>query len=324
MDTKEHTPKTLAGAIRYFSTEDRCIAYLVERRWPDGKVTCPHCGSDDVLYLKNQRRWKCGTDHARRQFSVKVGTIFEDSPLSLTKWLPAVWMIGNCKNGISSLEISRDLGVTQKTAWFMLHRIRFAMQRGSFEKMGGGGPVEADETFIGGLARNMHKKDRARKIKGTGGAGKAVVMGLLERHGKVRVAHVSDTQKGTLHSQITRHVVPGSEVFTDEYVSYHGLDREYVHKVINHAERYVDGKVHTNSIENFWSLLKRGLKDTYVSVEPFHLFRYLDEQAFRFNERKHEGGDGGRFTAILDTVAGRRLTYRELIGADCAPPAATA
>lgn len=325
MDKTEYRPKTLTEAIRYFSDEDRCIAYMVSRRWPDG-VTCPICGSKDVHYLANQRRWKCRSKHALRQFSVKVGTILEDSPLSLTKWLPAVWLLGNCKNGISSLELHRALGVTQKTAWFMLHRIRYAMQRGTFDRPMGqnGGPVEADETFIGGKARNMHAWKRAKKITGTGGEGKELVMGLLDREtGKVHVRHLADRKAKTLQGEIRTHVVKGAEVMTDELASYTGLDKEYVHQFVNHAESYVRGNVHTNGLENFWSLLKRGLKGTYVSVEPFHLYRYLDEQAFRYNERKEEDGDTGRFDEILTTVAGRRLTYKQLIGDD-APTAATA
>jgi transposase-like protein len=314
MDANEYTPKTLIDAIRYYSDEDRCIAYMVSRRWPDGVVKCPTCGNDRVHYLANQRRWKCSQKHPRRQFSVKVGTIFEDSPLSLTKWLPAVWLIGNCKNGISSCEVARDLKVCQKTAWFMLHRIRFAMQRGSFEKFGGSGPVEADETFIGGLARFMHK-DKKAKITGTGGAGKELVMGLLDREtGKVRVKHVANRKRSTLQEEVRVNVEAGSEVFTDELASYTGLEKDYVHQFVNHAEEYVNGNIHTNGIENFWSLLKRGLKGTYISVEPFHLFRYLDEQAFRYNERKNDNGDGGRFAEILSTIAGRRLTYKELTG----------
>ena len=319
------TPKTLADAIRYFADEDRCIAYLAARRWPDGQVTCPHCGSTKVTYLQTQRRWKCSTKHPGQQFSVKVGTIFEDSPLSLTKWLPAVWMIANCKNGISSLEVHRALGVTQKTAWFMLHRVRLAMQRGTFEKMGGGGPVEADETFIGGLARNMHAHKRAEKITGTGGAGKELVVGLLDRETrKVRVAHLPNRKKKTLQEHVKTHVADGAELFTDELASYTGLDKEYVHQFVNHAEAYVRGNVHVNGMENFWSLLKRALRGTYVSVEPFHLFRYLDEQAFRYNERKNDEGDGGRFDEVLESIAGRRLTYKQLIGTECAPTAATA
>jgi transposase-like protein len=246
MKANGYTPKTLTDAIRYYSDEDRCIAYMVSRRWPDG-VSCPTCGSTAVIYLKNQRRWKCGNDHPRRQFSVKVGTIFEDSPLSLTKWLPAVWMLGNCKNGVSSLEIHRDLGVTQKTAWFMLHRIRAAMQRGTFEKMGGGGPVEADETFIGGKARNMHAWKRTAKIKGTGGSGKELVMGLLDREtGKVHVKHVAHRKRGTLQAEVKANVEPGAQLMTDELASYVGLDKEFVHEFVNHAESYVRGNVHTN------------------------------------------------------------------------------
>jgi transposase-like protein len=303
-------PKTLLEAVRYFKDPDRCREFMATIRWPDG-VKCPTCGSDKVGFLVNQNRWQCSSKHPKRQFSVKVGTIFEDSPIGLDKWLPAVWLLVNCKNGISSYEVARDLNVTQKTAWFLLHRVRKAMQTGTFEKISG--QVEADETFIGGLARFMHKADRARKITGTGGAGKAVVMGLLDRHtGEVRVKHVPNTQRQTLHEEIRKHVEPGSEMFTDEYIGYRGLDPEYVHNVINHAESYARGNVHTNRIENFWSLLKRGLKGTYISVEPFHLFRYLDEQAFRFNERK--GTDASRFVHALGNVTGRRVTHKELIG----------
>ncbi len=280
-------------------------------RWPDGVVTCPICNSTKVHFLANQRRWKCSVPHERRQFSIKVGTIFEDSPIGLEKWLPAAWLLTNCKNGVSSYEIARDLGVTQKTAWFMLHRIRLAMQRGTFwTKLEG--EIEADESFIGELARFMHK-DKKAKITGTGGAGKAIVMGILDRNTReIRVKHVANTRAETLQAEIREHVAPGSQVFTDAWVAYQGLDREYVHHVIDHAEAYVKGNIHTNGIENFWSLLKRGLKGTYVSVEPFHLFRYLDEQAFRYNNRKTD--DGNRFVRTLSQVAARRLTYKELTG----------
>jgi transposase-like protein len=310
---KNETPKTLQAAIIYFSDADNCLNYLVARRWKDG-VVCPTCGRTDVSFLATQRKWQCKSAHARRQFSVKVGTIFEDSPLGLDKWLTAIWMITNCKNGISSYEVSRAIGVTQKTAWFMVHRIRVAMQTGSFEKKigGNGSKVEADETFIGGLSRNMHKSTRERRIKGTGGAGKVAVMGLLERHGEVRCTVIPNTQRATLHGYVKRHVAQGAELFTDEWVSYRGLDAEYIHQVINHAERYVDGQIHTNGIENFWSLVKRAIKGTYVSVEPFHLFRYLDEQAFRFNARNVNDGD--RFRTVTEQVVGKRLTYQELTG----------
>jgi transposase-like protein len=304
---KVGNPETLIEAIRHFSDLDVATEFVASLRWPDGPV-CPACGLVDEkhYYLKTRRVWKCRS--CKKQFSAKVGTIFEDSPIGLDKWLPAVWLIANCKNGISSYELAKDLGVTQKTAWFMLHRIRLAMQTGTFEKLDG--QVEADETFIGGKARNMHKSKREEKISGRGASGKVAVLGLLERHGKVKTKVVPDTTRRTLQVEVRENVESGSEVHTDALRSYRGLDPEYVHKVVDHAERYVDGHFHTNGIENFWSLLKRGIKGTYVSVEPYHLFRYLDEQAFRFNER--EGEDRDRFTKTLQAVTGRRLHYDEL------------
>jgi transposase-like protein len=312
-DTK--WPRTLTAAVRYFADPDRCQDFLVTMRWPKG-VACPTCGGKKLSYLSTRRLWKCPGNHPKRQFSIKKGSIFEDSPLGLDKWLVAMWLVVNCKNGISSYEVARGLGVTQQTAWFMLHRLRLAMQRGSFEKMGG--QVEADETFIGGLARNMHAHKRAEKIKGTGGAGKELVVGLLDRETrKVRVAHVANRRKKTLQDHVKTHVTSGAELFTDELASYTGLDKEYVHQVINHAEKYVEGNIHTNGIENFWSLLKRAIRGTYVSVEPFHLFRYLDEEAFRYNERK--GDDGDRFVTAARSVFGRQLPYNELVGRVATP-----
>lgn len=304
----ERTPKTLQEAIIHFADPDNCLNYLAARRWPDG-VTCPTCGRDDVSFLAKQRKWQCKSAHKQRQFSAKVGTIFEDSPIGLDKWLPAVWQVVNCKNGISSYEMAKAFGVTQKTAWFMDHRIRLAMQSGSFLKKLQG-HVEVDETFIGGLARNMHESKK--KHLGTGGAGKVAVMGLLERHGEVRAHVVHNTQAETLQSRIRQHVETGSNLYTDKYVAYKHLEEEFIHGVINHAERYVDGQIHTNGIENFWSLLKRSIKGTYVSVEPFHLFRYLDEQTFRFNSRR--GTDGERFQRAMEQVSGKRLTFAEVTG----------
>jgi transposase-like protein len=281
-------------------------------RWPDGPV-CPACCHKEHYYLKTQRRWKC--KECYKQFSVKLGTIFEDSPLGLDKWLCAMWLLGNCKNGISSCELARDLGITQKSAWFMLHRIRKAMQDGSLVKVGGSGSeVEVDETFIGGKARNMHLDKRERRITGTGGKDKTAVMGILERGGKIRVAVVPSRRKGVLQEKVKEHVASGTALYTDALKSYDGLTQEYAHKVIDHAEAYVDGRVHTNGLENFWSLLKRGISGTYVSVEPFHLFRYLDEQTFRFNNRKEPMDDSARFYSLLSQVAGHRLTYAELTG----------
>jgi transposase-like protein len=316
----QDSPKTLLEAVRYFANEDVALAFVANLRWPDGPV-CPKCGGKNVGFLSTRRVWKCRAKDCNKQFSVKVGTVFEDSPLPLSKWLPALWMLANCKNGISSYELHRALGVTQKSAWFMLHRLRLAMQSKSFAKMGG--TVEVDETYIGGAARNMHAERKKRVIQGrTGMVGKTAVFGLLERHGEdkhstVRAVVVGNNRKGTLHAHIQENVEPGAEVHSDELRSYRGLEADYTHKVINHAERYVDGQVHTNGMENFWSLLKRGLKGTYISVEPFHLFRYIDEQVHRFNNRKLD--DAGRFVKAAIGVIGHRLTYRALIGAKECP-----
>lgn len=272
--------KTLQQAILHFSDEQNCIDALAAQRWPDGPV-CPAWGHKQHWYLKTQKRWKCRECH--KQFSAKLGTIFEDSPIPLSKWVVALWMLGSCKNGVSSYEIHRAIGVTQKTAWFMLHRIRLAMQTGSLMKLGGNGNhVEVDETFIGGKARNMHQDKRARMDK-MAYNNKTVVAGIVERSGRVVTRIVADREKGTTHGFVKDHVEIGSHVNTDDYHGYWGLYKNYVHQIVDHMETYVDGKVHTNTIENFWSLLKRGLHGTYVSVEPFHLLRYLDEQCFRFN-----------------------------------------
>jgi transposase-like protein len=300
-------PGSLLEAIRYFSDLDVCTEFVAKLRWPNGSV-CPRCGGREHSYLTTRRLWKCKA--CKRQFSVKVGTIFEDSPLGLDKWLPAVWLTANSKNGISSHELARALGITQKSAWFMLHRIRLAMQTGSFLKSGG--EFEVDETYIGGKARNMHKGARKRKITGTGGHNKAKVIGMIERGGKVRVRHVPELNREHVHGFIREVAQSGASVYTDAHHSYSGLDTDYSHETVDHAEAYVRGRVHTNGMENFWSLLKRGLHGTYVSVQPFHLFRYLDERAFTFNERELD--DLGRFQQALSGVAGRRLTFAEVTG----------
>jgi transposase-like protein len=306
-------PKSLQEAILYFSDLNNCIDYLAIRRWPQG-VTCPSCGSEKVKFNHKRRVWQCSSHHAKRQFSVKVGTIYEDSPIGLDKWMAATWMLTNCKNGISSYEIARDLKVTQKTAWFMLHRIRLALQDDFFgSKLGG--EVEVDETFIGGKARNMHKSVRTRRITGRGKSihDKTAVVGILEHGGKVRTKVVADRSKETLHGLVKKNVTAGAALYTDELHGYWGLDEQYKHQIIDHAVEYVNGRVHTNGLENFWSLLKRGIHGTYVAVEPFHLFRYLDEQMFRFNNRK-DLDDAGRFDLAVSQIIGKRLTFAELTG----------
>jgi transposase-like protein len=304
----ETFPKTLIEAIKYFGNPDTALGCMVAIRWPDGVITCPRCDSNRHSFVRTRRTWICL--ECKKHFSVKLGTIMEDSPIGLDKWLSAIWLIVSAKNGISSMEIHRALGITQKSAWFLMHRIRKAMQAGTFKKLAG--EIEIDETFIGGKARFMHKSRRT-KVGSTGFVGKVAVMGLLERHGEVRLQIVPNTRRKSLEPIIRQHIESGAHVYSDNLPSYRSLDdAEYVHKVIDHAERYVDGQVHTNGIENFWSLLKRGIKGTYVSVEPFHLFRYLDEQAFRFNNRK--GNDSDRFIKAASQITGKRVTYKELTG----------
>lgn len=313
----KNEPKTLQQAIIYFSNPDNCREYLVARRWPDGAV-CPRCGSDKVTAQPKYNRWQCSSHHDGRQFTLKTGTIFEDSPIGLDKWLCAMWQIVNCKNGISSYEISRAIGVTQKSAWFMNHRIRLALGMAPEGKLSG--HIEADETYVGGKARNMHRSALAKRVAEfatprTGrnqNIGKVAVMGLLERHGEVRAMVIPNTKRRSLHGGVAKHVEVGSTVYSDALRSYNQLAEDYIHHVINHAEKYVDGHIHTNGIENFWSLLKRTLGGTYISVEPFHLFRYLDEQAFRFNKRKLT--DGQRFLIATSQIVGKRLTLAEVTG----------
>jgi hypothetical protein len=311
-------PKTLQQAIVYFSNPDVAHAEMVKFRWPDGKVRCPQCGSDRVWYTASRRVWQCVEKHPRRQFTVKVGSIMEDSPLGIDKWLTALWLIVNCKNGISSYELARDIGITQKSAWFMLHRLRLAMQDEDGGKLGG--DVEVDETYIGGAARFMHASKKRRILKGKKGGqvGKVAVMGLLERHtggqSQMRARVVKNNRQTELKPMVRSQVEAGSNLHTDALMSYQGLDFDYVHQVIDHAECYVKGNVHTNGCENFWSLLKRALKGTYVSVEPFHLFRYLDEQCFRFNKRTLT--DAERFVLTAASAFGRRLTFKQLTAAD--------
>lgn len=304
----ENYPKSLLEAIRYFKDGDDAHDFFVQMRWPNG-VRCPLCQSTDVKFVKTnekppRRLWNC--HGCKKQFTAKVGTIFEDSAIGFDKWLPAIWLAVNCKNGISSCELARSLGVQQKTAWFMLHRIRHTLQCGSVEKLSG--VIEADETFVGGAARNMHKGKR--KAVGRGPTGKAIVMGMLERNGPVRTHVIPDTRRRTLHDQIRQHVAVGSRVFTDALPSYDKLSPEYIHEAIDHAKEYARGCVHTNGMENFWSLLKRSIRGTYVHVNAEHLHRYADEQGYRFNKRK--GNDSERFVKATQSTTGRRLTYRQL------------
>jgi hypothetical protein len=323
MDSKS---MTLQQAIVHFSDPDNCVAYMVEQRWPDGVVVCPTCGRNDVSWLANQRKWQCKSKHTKRQFSAKVGTIFEDSPLGLDKWILATWMLTNCKNGVSSYEIARSIGVTQKSAWFMMHRIRLAMKDEAPALLGGpeGGAVEVDESFVGSNPKNwsMAKREKHRKEVRPARVRtyqnrfthKTSVVGMLDRDSRqVRAKVVPNVKRETLQKEIMDTIEFGSKVYTDSAVAYTSLKEKYVHETVNHAVQYVNGQVHTNSLENFWSLMKRNLAGTYVAVEPFHLDRYLDEQVFRFNNRLGMR-DADRFAKVLSQAAGKRLTYAEVTG----------
>jgi transposase-like protein len=321
------SPKTLLEAIQYFSDHENCRNFMVSVRWADELVRCPHCGNDKVSYLENAKLYFCLVKHPKQKFSLKVGTIFEDSPIGLDKWLPAAWLIANCKNGISSYELARAIGVTQKSAWHMLHRLRYAMKPFLGEtKLGGkgGAPVEIDESFVGGEPKNWHAAKRVKHHKEVRSprvqeyqnrfTHKTAVMGMFDRESReVRAKVVPNVKRETLQAEILKNIHYGSKVFTDEAVAYKSLNWEYIHKTVNHAQTYVNGQVHTNSLENFWSLMKRNLKGTYVAVEPFHLDRYLDEQVFRFNNRQNQT-DFDRFKKLLSQVVGKQLTYAELTG----------
>lgn len=323
-------PKSLQQVIEYFADPKNCREYLVARRWPDG-VECPRCGSKNVKFSEKYNRWQCGSHHERRQFTLKTGTIFEDSPLGLDKWLSALWLLVNSKNGISSWEVSRAIGVTQKSAWFMMHRLREVLEPENAAKFGGpeGGPCEVDETYVGGKIRNMHRSKVREKYKGMPTTGlaptKAIVMGLRDRETRqVRAQVIPNVRRDTLQNMILENVEKKSKVYTDQFHGYYNLaEKDFVHETVNHLQEYVRGQVHTQGIENFWSLLKRGLKGTYVAVEPFHLDRYVSEQVYRFNNRATKDNpltDADRFTLAVSQVSGKRLTYAELTGKNSQEP----
>jgi len=338
-------PKTLIEAVKFFAEYENCRQFMIALRWADGQVRCPQCGATKVGYIASERVYRCYAAHPKKKFSLKVGTVMEDSPIPLEKWLPAIWALVNDKNGISSWELHRAIGVTQKSAWFMLHRIRLGMSlqdkyRVEGRGFGGtklgdggkdGGAVEVDETFVGGKLKNMHRARRARFAAESGHAGgatgKTIVQGILDRDARqVRAKVVPNVKRETLQTEVLNNVKFGTKVYTDDAVPYDKLHSRYVHEVVNHAEEYVRGQVHTNGLENFWSLLKRGLKGTYVAVEPFHLDRYIDEQVFRYNNRATKENpltDADRFSLALTQLANKRLTYAELTGKTAGGAAAT-
>jgi transposase-like protein len=324
-------PKTLQEAIVYFADPDRAFEFAKKLRWPDGNVVCPRCDAAKNSFIKTRRLWFCYA--CKRQFTIKVKTIMEDSPIGLDKWMTAFWLLANAKNGISSHELGRALGVTQTTAWFMLQRVREVMKGHSFgntTKIGGSGSeVEVDETFVGGKVRNMHKSRRQKFVEEEGfkgaATGKTVVHGMLDRNlRRVRATVVPDVKRETLQNILLKNIKYGTKVYTDDAVAYtRDMNWRFVHDFVNKTESYVKGRVHVNGMENFWSLLKRSLRGTYVAVEPFHLSRYVDEQVFRYNHRKNVEGkkltDADRFATVMSEVLGHRLTYSDLTGKSESP-----
>ena len=310
-------PKSLQEAIAYFSDPECVFVYAVNLRWPGKKITCPRCGGDEHSFIRTRLMWWC--KGCKKQFSVKVGTIFEDSPLGMDKWMTAFWMVVNCKNGVSSAEMARTLKITQKSAWFMLHRVREVIKNNSVAKLGGtGGAVESDETFIGPNPRKMHKDRRVKLAAirsqhrlGDMYLGKTAVHGMLDRDAReIRCKVIPNIRRETLQNEILNNIELGGRLYTDEWAGYMGLEKTFVHEVVQHAKEYVRGQVHTNGLENFWSLFKRNLRGTYVSVEPFHLDRYLDEQIFRYNnrgDRKNKVTDSERFDLAMSQVTAVRL-----------------
>jgi transposase-like protein len=339
----EYAVKTLQQAIVHFSDRENCRQFMVFMRWPDGVPRCPYCDATKLTWLAKDGRYRCYGDHKPNKFSLKVGTVFEDSAIGLEKWLPAAWLICNAKNGISSYEVARSLGVTQKTAWFMMHRIRLAMVSKTFMKMGGSdsGPIEVDEAYIGGAPGNKHlsvrKQGHGKKYLldeygnrealnpdyvpiATGRSTKKIpVFGMLDRETrKVRAQVIPEVKREVLMNAILANIEKKSTIYSDGLSDYKPLrNMEFVHDTVNHVNEYVRGEVHTQGIENFWSLLKRGLKGTYVSVEPYHLDRYIAEQVFRFNNRATKDNpldDSDRFMLAMSQIVGKRLTYAELTG----------
>ncbi|MFV0237003.1 MAG: IS1595 family transposase [Flavobacteriales bacterium] len=304
---KKESFNNLIEVMMHFSDEQVCKDYLAELRWANG-IFCPHCENDDKIYTM-KRNYKCAK--CRKQFSVTKGSIFENSGIPLQKWFAGVWLITSHKKGISSLQLHRDLGITQKSAWFMLQRIRFAIRTKSFNRKLEN-TVEADETYIGGKNKNRHQDKKVPNAQGRSTKDKTAVFGLVERNGRVTAMKVKRTDKNTLQSIINKNVSLNANLMTDEWKAYKGLSKNYSHLVVKHGEgQYVNGKAHTNTIEGFWSLLKRGIIGIYHNVSAKHLNAYVDEFEYRYNTKHISCVE--RFNNML-SLSNSRLTYNQLIG----------
>lgn len=306
--------KTLQQAIQYFSNELVCVEFISKLKWgDDGRPFCPKCGSDNVIGLRTRPVFKCREKGCKKQFSIKTGTIFESSPLSLTKLLTGLWLVTNAKNGISSCEVARSLGMSQSSAWHLLHRCREAMRTGSIGKKLSG-TIEADATYVGGKEKFKHKDKKLstplNPFGAHGGAGKTVVLGMLERGGDVRAMVVkSEHSVPQIEAHLLRNVEEGSILSTDKHPTYSHVairnPSHFDHQFVDHMVEYVKGDVHTNGLENFWTLFKRSIKGTYTQCAPFHVDRYLDEQVYRYNNRKLN--DWQRFEKVVSQIFDRKL-----------------
>lgn len=303
---------SLLELIEYFKDEQTCVDYFQIKRW-NGNPVCPHCNNKVVYKFSDNKRFKCAA--CRKQFTVKVGTIFEDSKIPLRKWFVAVYLITSHKKGISSHQLAKDLKVTQKTAWFMLHRIRFALAQGSFEApLGneqGESIIEVDETFVGGKNKNRHANKKVENSQGRSVKDKTPVLGMIERGGILKAMQVPDTKSETIQPIIDQEVITGNIVVTDEWWGYKQINAAYEHFCINHANgEYANGLAHTNNIEGFWSLFKRSIIGIYHFVSTKHIQKYVDEAVFRYNTRHIN--EGVRVRSMLTKTQGR-LKYKTLI-----------
>jgi len=309
------TPKSLLEAINYFSDDAKCVEFLEKFLWADGKPHCPNCGSDNVSKLNFRPAYRCREKGCMKSFSLKSVSIMNHSPLPITKWVPAIWFVINHKNGVSSCEVGRALGITQKSAWHLCHRIRKVVSNGTYTKMTG--VVEADETFLGMKARNMHASQKERYYMASGKPSayrnKTVIMGMVERGKEVRAKVVDNQRRTNLMPELFENVAEGATIYTDKLRSYDTLHKFYTHDTIDHAKgEYVRDEIHVNTMESFWSLFKRSVKGTYIRIASFHTDRYLDEQSFRFNYRNLD--DAGRFEMAVSKIYGKRLPYAVLTG----------
>jgi transposase-like protein len=300
----------LIELLTYFKDEKVCARYLEKLRWEKKNYTCPYdgCHHDKVFKYSNGKVYKCSK--CQRQFSIRVGTIFEGSKISLKKWFAAIYLVTSHKKGISSAQLAKDVGVTQKTAWFMLHRIRKALGlHQSGDKLDG--ICEADETYIGGLEKNKHLKNKVKGTQGRSTKTKIIVAGVLERGGELRAKKLEATNVKTLGKYVTDNVKEGSRINTDEWLGYKNLHKIFDHRVVNHkSHQYVDGDVHTNTLEGFWAMLKRGIRGVYHNMSARHIQNYIDEFVFRYNTRGKS--EYHRFNMVL-SKSNVRLTYSDLI-----------